>query len=94
MRYHFLQPSNIDAFFNLILNGAGEQINKADLDNFILLLPSESETKMFKDRLIEFNLESFDELKNNKNLKRLDKVEELMIKIISKEELGGKAKIL
>ena len=97
MRYHFLQASNIDRFFSFISHGNGEELEKKDLDNFILLLPSENEIKLFKDKLLEFNLESFDELKNIKppySLKKLEKSEELMIKIISNEDIVTKARIL
>jgi hypothetical protein len=47
--------------------------------------------------LLEFNLESFDELKNIKppySLKKLEKSEELMIKIINNEDIVTKARIL
>ena len=62
-----------------------------------MLLPSECEAKMFKEKLIEFNMESFDELKNIKSpytLKKIEKAEELIIKILSNENVGVKAKIL
>ena len=70
---------------------------ETDLAQFVKLLPTPVEITKFKDRLSEYNMESFSELKNIKKpftLKQLGRPEEFIIRILQNESVIEKAQII
>jgi hypothetical protein len=61
-KFSSLQEGMIHSFMANINNGNGSDLEKTDLDQFISILPSETEIQLFRDKLEEQNLSSFDEL--------------------------------
>ena len=97
MQLEFLQDGNFERFLESINNGDGQSIAEQDIETFVKLLPQQAEISKFKDRLQEYNLESFTDLQTIKApfvLKQLGKPEEFVIKILENEEIIEKAKIM
>jgi hypothetical protein len=97
MQLEFLQDRNFERFLESINNGDGQSISEQDIETFVKLLPQQAEISKFKDRLQEYNLESFTDLQTIKApfvMKQLGKPEEFVIKILENEEIIEKAKIM
>lgn len=85
MQTEFMQDSNFDTFLERVNNGDGQSISESTIETFVNLLPQPIEISKFKDRLAEYNLESFSDLQTIKPpfvLKQLGKPEEFVIKIL------------
>ena len=95
IKYDFLLENRFDDFMLEIENG--REVPREELDQFVMLLPSQQEEKKFKERLAEHNVDSFKELLNPQKtfvLKKLEKAEEFVIKVLSNEGIMDKAKII
>lgn len=93
----FLQDDKFDHFIACIDQGDGLTISEKDLAQFVSLLPSSLEVTKFKNRLAEFNLDSFAELQSIKKpltLKKLGKPEAFVIKVLENEGVIMKAQTL
>ena len=80
-----------------INNGNGSEFEKTDIDQFISILPSETEIQLFKDKLEEQNLGSFEELDNLKPPKQLRKMEKgdwFIIQVLKNEKVIENAKTI
>ena len=80
-----------------INNGNGSEFEKTDIDQFISILPSETEIQLFKDKLEEQNLNSFEELDNLKPPKQLRKMEKgdwFIIQVLKNEKVIENAKTI
>ena len=80
-----------------INNGNGSEFEKTDIDQFISILPSETEIQLFKDKLEEQNLSSFEELDNLKPPKQLRKMEKgdwFIIQVLKNEKVIENAKTI
>ena len=80
----------IDTFMANINNGNGSEFEKTDIDQFISILPSEIEIQLFKDKLEEQNLSSFDELDHLKPprcLRKMEKGDWFIIQVLKNEKV-------
>ena len=80
-----------------INDGCGQELDRVDIDQFVSILPSELEIQQFKDRLEENSLSSFedlDHLKSPRVLKKLEKAEWFVIKVLKTEKVIENAKTL
>lgn len=93
---HFLRSPNFDRFVDFVEKGDGLSVAADDLATFVKLLPTELETKKFRDRLAEYNLENFGELRQVQKpfTVKLSGAEEFVTRVLASEALISKAKIL
>lgn len=92
-----MQDAYFDEFLQKVKDGSGNKIDHSELELFVSIMPSIEETMMFKDRLEENDLKSFDDLENLKHpktLKKLDRAEQLIIKILKNSEVMEKSRLL
>jgi hypothetical protein len=89
-----LQDTELDSFLEKIKDGLGGEIIDTELEQFVKILPTSDEMDMFQDRLEEHDLKTFDQLDQlqmPKTLKKLDRAEAFVIKIMKNQEVIEKA---
>jgi hypothetical protein len=97
LKFPIFQEKQIDEFIANINEGNGSEINKDHLDQFISIMPIENEIQEFKDRLEEQGLSSFEELeclKAPRTLKKLDKADWFVIKVLKNEKVMENARTI
>jgi hypothetical protein len=62
-QHAFLSKGKFEDFLNYIEQGDGANLSKDDLTIFVNLLPTEIEVIKFKERLAEYNIDNFKDLK-------------------------------
>lgn len=92
-----LQDTELDSFLEKIKDGLGGEIIDTELEQFVKILPTSDEMDMFQDRLEEHDLKTFDQLDQlqmPKTLKKLDRAEAFVIKIMKNQDVIEKAQLL
>ena len=70
MKYKFLQEPHFSAFLDMVEAGKGAELDKNNIDQFVMLLPAEDEIRKFRGRLEDYGLESFQDLEREAPLSK------------------------
>ena len=93
----YLIEKNFKVFLEKLNLGHGTEVEYADLESFIKILPTDAEITQFKERLSDLGLDSFSDVGNLKPPYYLNKIEgpeKFVIDILKDETIIEKAKII